>query len=53
VSPRLEDDAAEVRGAAIWAARRLLDPDAFAGLSDRLAQTETDAAVLDELGVAD
>lgn len=49
VQPLLADDAAEVRGAAVWAASRLLDTAAFAALAARLAATEQDESVLAEL----
>jgi len=45
---RLSDESAVVRGAAVWALRRLLDPARFAGLKTDLAGAERDPAVLGE-----
>ena len=45
VRDRLTDPSALVRGAAVWAARRLSSPATFAVLQATLAGTETDQAV--------
>jgi len=45
---RLDDDAALVRGAAVWALSRLLPASAFAALADARAGRETDADVVAE-----
>jgi epoxyqueuosine reductase len=45
---RLSDDSPVVRGAAVWALRRLLDPARFAGLKAAHAGAERDPAVLGE-----
>ena len=45
---RLGDDSAVVRGAAVWALRRLLDPVRFSGLKEENAGAERDPAVLGE-----
>ncbi|WP_269714925.1 tRNA epoxyqueuosine(34) reductase QueG [Caulobacter sp. NIBR2454] len=52
VQPRLADASADVRGAAVWAAGRLLEPAAFAALAAGLAASEADPHVLDELAAA-
>ena len=45
---RLTDDSAVVRGAAVWALRRLLDPARFSGLKKEKAGAEKDRDVLGE-----
>jgi epoxyqueuosine reductase len=45
---RLNDDSALVRGAAVWALRQLLDPDAFLRLKLSAAAAERDSAVAAE-----
>ena len=44
----LDDTAAQVRGMAVWACRRLMDAAAFAALAARRAPAEADAAVAAE-----
>jgi epoxyqueuosine reductase len=44
----LEDESPLVRGAAVWALRRLLDPEAFSGLKERHAAAESDPDVRGE-----
>lgn len=48
VEALLEDPAAEVRGAAIWALSRLMDTDKFSRLSKKRSQDESDSGVLAE-----
>jgi epoxyqueuosine reductase len=45
---RLGDASPLVRGAAVWAVRRLLDPAAFSGLKDRYGSLESDSYVQGE-----
>lgn len=45
---RLGDESPLVRGAAVWALRRLLDPEAFSGLKERHDAVEPDADVRGE-----
>ncbi|MDG2521317.1 tRNA epoxyqueuosine(34) reductase QueG [Caulobacter segnis] len=53
IEPRLSDASPDVRGAAVWAASRLLGEIAFADLRGRLEAAETDPHVLDELAATD
>jgi len=48
VRPRLSDDSAQVRGAAVWAASRLADGHEFAALKAQYLPAETDPQVRDE-----
>lgn len=45
---RIGDESPLVRGAAVWALRRLLDPEAFSGLKERYAAAESDPDVRGE-----
>jgi epoxyqueuosine reductase len=52
VEPRLDDESALVRGAAVWAASRLLEPAQFTALRSRRIDQEPDAAVRAEWAAA-
>jgi len=47
----LRDDSPLVRGAAVWAAGRLIEDEEFAALRDDLTTRERDASVLDEWAI--
>ncbi len=53
VEPRLSDASPDVRGAAVWAASRLMGEVAFARLRQDLARREDDPHVLDELAATE
>jgi epoxyqueuosine reductase len=52
VEPHLSDPSPLVRGAAVWAASRLLPQEGFRALASRLSEGEEDASVQQELSFA-
>jgi epoxyqueuosine reductase len=52
VEPHLEDPSPLVRGAAVWAASRLLPKETFQALTARLSESEDDASVQQEFSFA-